>query len=158
MKIYIIREKHDWKVFWVCMYVLVGAFGKLISLPLLILPVPQGDATNGFNAQGAHRSILALGLNSFTKVLLSGLWPWNQSISSIALISLSLRHYTRLLPLISAYCLPCRRQSVVWALFSASTLHACSSALGRECEWKRVQRLRHQINLCLNLSNATFYL
>lgn len=65
---------------------------------------------------------------------------------------------TRLLPLISAYCLPCRRQSVVWALFSASTLHACSSALGRECEWKRVQRLRHQINLCLNLSNATFYL
>ena len=47
---------------------------------------------------------------------------------------------------------------MVRALFSASPLHTCSSALGRECGWKRVQRLRHQTNLCLNLRNATFYL
>ena len=92
------RSDSYWKVFWECMHVLVGAFGKLISIPLLVLPVPQGDGATGFSAQEAHRSILALGLNSFIKVLLSGLWPWNQSIPSIALISVSLRHYTKYNP------------------------------------------------------------
>ena len=92
------RSDSYWKVFWECMHVLVGAFGKLISIPLLVLPVPQGECATGFSAQEAHRSILALGLNSFSKVLLSGLWPWNQSIPSIALISVSLRHYTKYKP------------------------------------------------------------
>ena len=96
-----------------------------------------------------------------TNVLLSGLWPWNQFnpyCSDLCFSEAWHEIQTRLLPLISAYCLPCRRQSALWSLFLASPLHARSSALGRECGWKHVQRLRHQTNLCLNLSSATFYL
>lgn len=143
------RSDSYWKVFWEHVYVLLRAFGKLISIPLLVLPVPQGDATNGFSAQEAHGSILPLDSNNFTKVFLSGLRPWNQFTPSIALISVPLRHHTKYKPgsflwyKHIVHRVDGSQWSIVKALCSASPLRAPFSALGRECRWKHMQRLRH---------------